>query len=131
MMYRHFLSCGNTSMFKHLTKLPTGEPHYFAHLHIRRDQKTASPIYRKTVSRNHYLSFSHLFSPKRPFIYISIHNSQCKCFGPLQSSHLKNRYVALFTHIHTHTHRIYHTEHFPHYLNMHLSCPCTSVVLKP
>ena len=66
-----------------------------------------------TVSRNHYLSCSHLFSPKQPFISISMHNNKCTCFGLLQSSHLKNRYDALFTHTHTHTHKHTHT-HTPH-----------------
>jgi len=41
-----------------------------------------------------------MFSPKQSFGYISMHNNQCKCCGPLQSSHLKNRYLALFTDTH-------------------------------
>jgi hypothetical protein len=104
MLYLHFLSCGNTSMFVYLAKLPTGEPHYFTQLHIRCHKKKLLVLFTEyTVSRNHYLICSQMFSPKQTFIYISMHKNQCKCCSPLQSLHLKNRYVALFTHTHTHT----------------------------
>jgi hypothetical protein len=76
----------------------------------------------QTVSRNHYLSCSQVFSPKQAYIYISTLNNQCKCCGPLQSSHLKNRYVTLFTHT-----ALIRQSTSQHSLNLQVSHPCTQV----